>query len=93
MTFQKSTLCEVLEKLGVTLWVKGKPFGKIKDDGTLIGQPKCHSCNQGFILGVTLDGRQNVCKDCLDALRQLLYQLLKEQFPELLPEEVELRRG
>lgn len=92
MTLQKQALYQILNRYGITLWIRGKPFGKIKDDGERIGLPKCHNCNRVLVLGITLDGRQNVCRDCLDALRNLLYHMLKEQYPELLPDDVEVSK-
>ena len=74
---------EALEKLGLTVWLGGKPFGKIKN-GNLVGGPKCGSCGSAFPLGVTLEGGQSICKKCLDSLRQMLFDLLHDKFPELL---------
>ena len=81
MSFREKLVNDSLEKMGITLWINGKPYGKTKNGG-LLGTPKCSNCEKSFELGVTLKGGNNICRDCLDGIRRLIFDLLHPDFPQ-----------
>lgn len=82
MTTKDPDFVEALDKLGHTVWINGKPYGKTKNGG-LVGQPKCSNCENTFELGITTHSNQHICRTCLDELRRLLFDLLHEKYPDL----------
>lgn len=73
MEYDEKALIEELERLGITMWVDGRPIGHRKNGG-LVGGPKCANCENEFEWGITFKGNGSLCKDCLDRLRQQLFR-------------------
>jgi hypothetical protein len=82
MAYEEKVLVEALENLGITMWVEQQPFGKQKN-GDLVGRPKCTNCERPFDMGITFGGNGSLCRECLDNLRQLLFKLVRQEFPEI----------
>lgn len=82
MAYDEKALVEGLERLDITMWVENVPFGK-KKNGGLVGKPKCTNCEGQFSTGITFGGNGSLCRDCMDHLRQLLFKLIRQEFPDI----------
>ena len=87
MAFDPNNLVEVIAHFGMTMWIADQPFGA-KKNGDLVGRPKCTNCAREFEMGISFEGDGSLCRECLDAIRQLLFRLIKEKFPEIHAREV-----
>ena len=73
MAFDPNSLSEILEKLGLTLWIEGHQVG-LKEE-VLVGSRGCTSCQRPIVFGVTFKGDGGLCHDCIDEIRRLLFQI------------------
>jgi hypothetical protein len=93
MAFDPNNLVEVLAHFGMTMWIEDQPFGALANGERIGGTPKCTNCSRSFSQGITFAGDGSLCRECLDTVRQMLFRLIKEKFPEIHKREAPSKRS